>query len=59
MVDADKQRFNFHLLKLKDGEKSAAVDTGKVLNDTRFAKDHDGKPRDGKPDIGCYELMSN
>ena len=59
MVDADKQRFNFHLLKLKDGEKSAAVDAGKVLNDTRFAKDHDGKPRDGKPDIGCYELMSN
>lgn len=59
MVDADKQRFNFHLLKLKDGEKSAAVDAGKVLNDTRFAKDHDGKPRDNKPDIGCYELMSN
>ena len=46
-------------MKLRDGEKLAAVDAGKVLNDTRFAKDHDGKPRDNKPDIGCYELMSN
>ena len=59
LVDGDKQKYDFHLKKAEKGEKYPAINAGLALGDTRFATDHDGKQRDSKPDIGCYELIAN
>ena len=59
LVDGDKQKYDFHLKKAEKGEKYPAINAGLALGDTRFATDHDGKQRDNKPDIGCYELIAN
>lgn len=59
LVDGDKQKYDFHLKKPEKGEKFPSIDTGAVLTDSRFATDHDGRQRDGKPDIGCYELIAD
>ena len=58
-VNADKQDYDLHLKKPENNVLSPAIDAGRVLTDTRFATDHDGKQRDNKPDIGCYELIAN
>jgi hypothetical protein len=47
----DPQQFDFHLDSL-----SAAIDNGKI---TGIVNDLDGNPRDDRPDMGCYERVSN
>lgn len=59
LVDGNKQNYDFHLKKAEKGEKYPAINAGLALGDPRFATDHDGKQRDSKPDIGCYELIAN
>lgn len=50
LVDIDKQRYNFHLK-----EKSLAVDSANI--EYSLPEDRDGKQRDERPDIGCYEFL--
>lgn len=50
LVDIDKQRYNFHLK-----EKSLAVDSANI--EYSLPEDRDGKQRDERPDIGCYEFF--
>lgn len=59
LVDGNKQHYDFHLKKPEKGEKFPAVNTAAPLSDPRFTTDHDGRQRDDKPDIGCYELVIN
>lgn len=47
-IDTDLLRYDFHL-----SEVSTAI--GKANPATAPTTDRDGKPRDGMPDIGCYE----
>lgn len=50
LVNLNRQHFDFHL-----AENSKAIDLG----DPEYAipLDRDGKPRDDKPDAGCYEFL--
>ena len=59
LVDGDKTEVWFPSKEGWKGEKYPAIDAGLALGDTRFVTDHDGKQRDSKPDIGCYELIAN
>lgn len=52
LVDADKQRFDFHLRKA-----SKAINKGYVLANGTSGTDRDGKQRTDVPDIGCYEYV--
>lgn len=49
LVDIDKQYYDFHLDSL-----STAVGRANPLY--ALPKDRDGKVRDEKPDVGCYEF---
>ncbi len=59
LIDGDKQKYDFRLKKAEKTEKYPAINAALILNDSRFTTDHDGKQRDSKPDIGCYELITN
>jgi len=48
LIDIDQQRYDFHLL-----QRSTAV--GIALPTSALPVDREGKPRDEKPDAGCYE----
>lgn len=47
-INTSKNSYDFHITKYA----SPAIDAGAT---TIFKYDLDGKPRDGNPDIGCYE----
>ncbi len=49
LVDIDTQHYDFHL-----SDKSKAI--GAASTEYAPANDRDGKPRDEKPDMGCYEF---
>ena len=49
LVDIDTQHYDFHL-----SDKSKAI--GAASTTYAPANDRDGKPRDDKPDMGCYEF---
>lgn len=49
-INADKQYYDFHLLK-----GSKAIDAGAVLPHDYSHADREGVLRDDKPDMGCYE----
>lgn len=51
-IDYDKQDFDFHLDSL-----SHAIDSAAVLQGSWGTVDRDGKSRDSRPDIGCYEYQ--
>lgn len=50
--DLEKLLFNFTL-----SESSQAVDEGDVTIGLQYPTDRQGRARDNKPDIGCYELI--
>lgn len=50
VIDADNQYYDFHLRGV-----SLAVDSAAGLPNGYGATDRDGRERDNKPDIGCYE----
>ena len=52
LVDADMQRYDFHLRKESD-----AID--KANTETSAKHDHDGRERGDKPDVGAYEYITN
>ncbi len=49
-IDTDKLRYDFRL-----ASKSSAID--KANETTAAPRDHDGKARDDRPDIGAYEFV--
>ncbi len=49
LIDVSKNKYDFHFI---NSPTSPAVNAGVI---TAFPFDLDGKPRDVKPDIGCYE----
>lgn len=51
-IDADQQYYDFHLDSL-----STAIDSAIVLPNGYSATDRDGRQRDDRPDIGCYEYI--
>ena len=51
-IDADQQYYDFHLDSL-----STAIDSAIVLPNGYSATDRDGRHRDARPDIGCYEYI--
>lgn len=51
-IDADKQRYDFHL-----AATSSAID--KADPESAAPTDHDGATRDDKPDVGAYEFYKN
>lgn len=53
-IDADMQYYDFHLDSL-----STAIDSGTVLPNGYSTIDRDGRERDSRPDIGCYEFHSS
>lgn len=50
-IDYNKQMFDFHLDSL-----SHAIDSAEVLPSPYHETDRDGRSRDARPDIGCYEF---
>lgn len=58
-VDADRQYYDFHLKLPNNNEVYPAINTGIVIADPRLATDRDGKTRDNRPDIGCFEAVAD
>ena len=52
LVDRQRQYFDFHLT-----DKSRAINAAMTEEGYGLPVDRDGKQRDGKPDIGCYEFV--
>lgn len=51
-IDSEKQRYDFHL-----ASASSAIDKADL--ESASSTDHDGTPRDDKPDLGAYEFYKD
>ena len=54
LVDRYKQHYDFHL-----SERSRAIGTATTEAEYAMPIDRDGRRRDDRPDIGCYEFVES